>query len=185
MPDTASAPVSLQAAWRESLAVVNLRGRPDDGPFVDAAASALGLALPTQPCTTVTRAGLRILWAGPDDWFVIGPAGSQQAVCDGLRQATQGLHAAVTDVSSGYTVLRLDGPAERDVLAQGCPLDLHPRAFGPGHCAGSHFFKASVWLWRTDGDAGFELLVRRSFRGYVDELLDRATREGGITRSRF
>jgi heterotetrameric sarcosine oxidase gamma subunit len=48
-----------------------------------------------------------------------------------------------------------------------------------GRGAGTHFFKASVWLWRTDDDV-FELLVRTSFAGYVQELLRRCTLECGM-----
>ena len=38
-------------------------------------------------------------------------------------------------------VLHLSGAPVREVLAQGCPLDLHPSVFGAGQCAQSHFFK--------------------------------------------
>lgn len=180
MPDPSPASSALQACWLDRQAIVNLRGRPDDEAFLRAAGSALGLALPTEACRTARSPDLLIVWAGPDDWFVIGPDGHTPAWYEGLRQATSGLHAAVTDVSSGYAVLQLAGPPVRDVLAQGCPLDLHPRAFGPGQCAGSHFFKASVWLWPQAEGSGFELLVRRSFQGYVGLMLQRATRDCGL-----
>ncbi len=170
----------LRAVWREDLAIVNLRGDPADAAFVAGAAAALGLALPLAPCTSTADAAMRVIWAGPDEWFVIGAPGQADALTDALRTALADTHHAVTDVSSGYTVLRLSGAATREVLAQGCPIDLHSRAFGPSACAGSLFFKASVWLWRvgSDGDS-FELLVRRSFMGYVGLMLQRCTAECG------
>ncbi len=62
----------------------------------------------------------------------------------------------------------------RDVLARGCPLDLHPRAFKPGQCAQSHYFKSSIVLIPT-GDDAFEIVVRRSFADYfVRIMLDAA-----------
>jgi sarcosine oxidase subunit gamma len=127
----------------------------------------------------------RVVWAGPDDWFVIGPKGQADAIIERLRTALAGLHHAVTDVSSGYTVLHLGGAAVRDVLAQGCPLDLHPSVFKAGMAAGSHFFKASVWLWQTDDAATFEVLVRRSFMNYVWLMLERCTQECGLVTRRF
>ena len=178
-------PEAVDRCWLDGQAVVNLRGHPDDAAFVQAVQQALGMALPLKPCSTTEGAGLRIVWAGPDDWFVIGPVGPADALVRRLREALAGMHAAVTDVSSGYTVLRLTGSPVRDVLAQGCPLDLHPRSFGPGQAAGSHFFKASVWLWRADGASAFELLVRRSFRGYVELMLERATRDGRVAVDRI
>ncbi len=177
-------PETVDRRWLDGQAVINVRGHPDDATFVQAVERALGAALPAQPCSTTEGAGLRIVWAGPDDWFVIGAAGQADTLIHRLHEALAGVHAAVTDVSSGYTVLRLVGGPVREVLAQGCPLDLHRRAFGPGLAAGSQFFKASVWLWRADGDAAFELLVRRSFRGYVELMLERSTHERRVPADR-
>lgn len=176
---------SLLAGWRSGLSILNLRGNADDAAFRDGVARALGLALPTQACTSVASDTLRLVWVGPDDWFVIGPRGQAAALEAGLRQALAGQHVAVTDVSSGYTVLHLSGQPVRDVLAQGCPLDLHPRVFGPGASAGSLFFKASVWLWQTEEAPVYEMLVRSSFRGYVWLMLERATQACGLVTRRF
>lgn len=176
---------SLLAGWRNGLSIVNLRGNPDGAAFRDGVSLALGLALPTQACTSVTNESLRLVWVGPDDWFVIGPKGEAAAIEARLRQALTGQHFAVTDVSSGYTVLHLSGTPVRDVLAQGSPLDLHPRVFRPGSSAGSLFFKASVWLWQTDEAPVYEVLVRNSFRGYVWLMLERSTPECGLVTRRF
>ncbi len=176
---------ALQAGWRHKLAVVNLRGNPDDPAFTAAVQRALGVAPPRAAGTTAQGDALRIVWAGPDDWFVIGPKGYADALANSLRAHLEGQHAAVTDVSSGYTVLHLSGPSLRDTLAQGCPLDLHPRAFHVDQCAGSHFFKASVWLWQVNDDPVFELLVRRSFMDYVWLMLEHTTAECGLITRRF
>lgn len=176
---------SLVAGWREGLTIVNLRGPGDDPAFRQAIESVLGLALPTQPCSTNDSSVLRIVWAGPDDWFIIGPKGQADALVGRLGEALAGQHHALTDVSCGYTVLHVSGTPVRDVLAQGCPLDLHPRVFARGASAGSHFFKASVWLWQTDDAPAYELLVRRSFAGYVWLMLERATAECGLITRRF
>lgn len=187
-PAASSAPVtrSLLAGWREGLSIVNLRGNAEDPAFCEAVAQSLGgAALPIKAGTTSESGVVRIVWAGPDDWFVIGPKGQAEALAERLREALAGLHHAVTDVSSGYTVLHLSGTPARDVLAQGCPLDLHPRVFASGACAGSHFFKASVWLWQTDEAPVYELLVRRSFTGYVWLMLERASAECGLIMRRF
>ena len=116
---------------------------------------------------------------------MIGPKGQADPIVSQLRAALAGMHHAVTDVSSGYTVLHLGGAPVREVLAQGCPLDLHPRAFKPGDSAGSHFFKASLWLWQTDNAPTYEALVRRSFMGYFWLMLERSTQECGLVTRRF
>ena len=181
----ASATKGLVAGWREELSIVNLRGNAQEVAFRQGAASALGVALPLKPCTTSENSLMRVAWVGPDDWFIIGPQGQAEAMALQLREAMRGLHHAVTDVSSGYSVLHLSGRPVRDVLAQGCPLDLHPRAFERGTCAGSHFFKASVWLWQVDEAPVYELFVSRSFTNYVWLMLERACAECGLIRRRF
>lgn len=181
----ASTEQSLLAGWRHGLSILNLRGNPDDAAFRDGVSQALGLALPTQACTTVASDALRLVWVGPDDWFVIGPKGEAAAIEARLRQSLAGQHFAVSDVSSGYTVLHLSGQPVREVLAQGCPLDLHPRVFHTGSSAGSLFFRASVWLWQTEDAPVYEALVRSSFRGYVWLMLERATQACGLVTRRF
>jgi sarcosine oxidase subunit gamma len=176
---------ALLAGWRTGLSIVNLRGNGEDPLFCAAVSQALGLELPVRPCTSHANAVHRLVWVGPDDWFVIGPKGQAAAIATLLRQALAGQHHAVTDVSSGYTVLQLSGTPVRQVLAQGCPLDLHPRQFGPGSSAGSLFFKASVWLWQTDNVPVYEMLVRSSFKGYVWLMLERATQACGLVTHRF
>lgn len=172
-------PAPLRVRWTRTHAIVNLRGDPADAAFTQAVGAALGLPLPLRAGECPAHATRRIVWAGPDDWFVIGEPDGQAAIAAALRTAAAGTHHAVTDVSSGYAVLTLAGPSACEVLAQGCPLDLHPRVFPVGRGAGTHFFKASVWLWRTAEDR-FELLVRTSFAGYVQTLLQACTRECGI-----
>jgi len=176
----ASATESLVAGWRADLSIVNLRGNAEETAFREGAASAMGVALPLKPCTISENGLVRVVWVGPDDWFIVGPSGQPEAIALRLREALSGMHHAVTDVSSGYTVLHLSGRPVRDVLAQGCPLDLHPRAFERGACAGSHFFKASVWLWQTDEAPVYELLVVRSYMDYVWLMLERACAECGL-----
>ena len=176
----ASATESLVAGWRADLSIVNLRGNAEETAFREGAASAMGVALPLKPCTISENGLVRVVWVGPDDWFIVGPSGQPEAIALRLREALSGMHHAVTDVSSGYTVLHLSGRPVRDVLAQGCPLDLHPRAFERGACAGSHFFKASIWLWQTDEAPVYELLVVRSYMDYVWLMLERACAECGL-----
>lgn len=174
-----SSAAALVADWRRSASIVNLRVDPAEATFRDRVRNAIGVEIPNA-CRSSVSGATRVVWAGPDDFFVIGAPGAAATVEAKLRAALAGTHHAVTDVSGGYAVLRLGGPPVLDVLAHGCPLDLHPRVFDPGACAGSHFFKASVWLWKTGDAPEFELLVRRSFIGYVGLMLERCTAECGL-----
>ncbi|EEP84790.1 sarcosine oxidase gamma subunit [Burkholderia mallei GB8 horse 4] len=89
-------------------------------------------------------------------------AGGAGALCGGRRRR-QRLHGCRGERRA------------RDVLARGCPLDLHPRVFGVGQCAQSHYFKASITLVPT-GDDSYDIVVRRSFADYFCRImLDAAT----------
>jgi sarcosine oxidase subunit gamma len=142
---------------------------------------ALGLDLPVQACTTVANHRLRVVWVGPDDWFVFGPQGEQAKLAEALRLALGEQHAAVTDVSSGYFVVSLAGLSARDLLAQGCPMDFHPNAFHVDQAATTHFHKVGITVWKSGDASRFELLVRRSFIDHFWQLVVAGSREFGIT----
>jgi sarcosine oxidase, subunit gamma len=160
---------------RPFLDLVNVRGELSDPAFVAAFERVVGCRPPAAPNTVARGAEYDVLWLGPDEWLVRSngpvPAGVLEAK---LAEAVQGTYAAAVDVGSGYTVVEISGERVRDVLARGCPLDLHPRAFKPGQCAQSHYFKSSIVLIPT-GDDAFEIVVRRSFADYfVRIMLDAA-----------
>ncbi len=157
---------------RPFLGHLNLRGDPADAAFTSAAESVLGLALPTEPNTTAESGDLLALWLGPDEWLIVTPP-------DSLEAALDGMHVAVTDVTGGQTVITVSGPSARDVLAKGCPLDLHPSVFRPGDCAQTLLAKANVTLRRVDDTPSYELIVRRSFADYAALWLQDAALEYG------
>lgn len=160
---------------RPFLDLVNVRGELSDPAFVSAFERVVGCRPPAAPNTVARGAEYDVLWLGPDEWLVRSngpvPAGVLEAK---LAEAVQGTYSAAVDVGSGYTVVEISGERVRDVLARGCPLDLHPRAFKPGQCAQSHYFKSSIVLIPT-GDDAFEIVLRRSFADYfVRIMLDAA-----------
>ncbi|MER5177604.1 sarcosine oxidase subunit gamma family protein [Streptomyces sp. NPDC002896] len=155
---------------------INVRLDPK-GAAADAVGLALGLDLPIEPNTVVRAGDLAALWLGPDEWLVVGPPGGQSDLEGRIRAATGDEPAAVTDVSAQRTTLLVSGPRARDLLAHGCPLDLHPRAFRAGRCAQTTLARTQVVLVaREQPEHGFWVLVRSSFAGYLtDWLLDAAT----------
>lgn len=79
-------------------------------------------------------------------------------------------------MSAQRTTIDIAGPYARDVLAHGCSLDLHPRAFGPGRCANTQLAKAQTVLQQLDQTPTFRVHVRASFAEYLGRwLLDACT----------
>jgi sarcosine oxidase subunit gamma len=152
------------------LAQLNLR-LDLKSPAAEAVGLELGVPLPTGPGTS-TSGELTVVWLGPDEWLVIGPPGSAGELEARLRSAIGAEHASVVDVSAQRTALVVAGPRARDLLALGCALDLHPRAFGEGSCAQTMLARAQVVLLGRESGA-FWVLVRASFAAYLaDWLID-------------
>jgi len=152
--------------------LTNLRVNPSLPSVREAVRRVTGLDLPLIPNTISSSADCVAMWLAPDEWLLRW-YGSGQGHALALDRELNGTFHAVNELGSGYSVLELSGPFARDVLSKGCPLDLHPRSFGPLHCAQSHFFKANVLLRLSgagDGDA-WEVLVRRSFADYTAHML--------------
>ena len=68
----------------------------------------------------------------------------------------------------------------RDLLAKGCTLDLHPRAFKVGACAQTGLARAGAILHLVDEAPTFEITILRSFADYMWVWLADAAEEYGV-----
>lgn len=155
---------------RPFLDLANVRGDARDREFAAAVERAIGVRLPAKPNTVARGAEYDALWLGPDEWLVRSNEARRPELEGKLRTTMGTLFASAVDVGSGYTVLEASGDRVREVIARGCPLDLHPQVLQPGQCAQSHYFKASIILIPTAYDA-YELVVRRSFADYFCRIM--------------
>lgn len=170
--------VTINPAWN----YINLRGDASAIDFLAAVKTCTGLDLSLTANTfieTSEHRTLRIFWLGPDEWLIktLQPHGSK--LLTDLRQALKGLHSSVIDISGGTICLTLSGEKARSVLAKGCTLDLHPRAFKVGDCAQTGLGKTSILLAATDNEM-IDIIVRRSFAAYLLEWLRQSGKEFGI-----
>jgi sarcosine oxidase, subunit gamma len=161
--------------------IVNLRGDPSDARFVQAVRAATSLDLPVQANTAAVQGARQLIWLGPDEWL-LKDAGAGSTAADGLvsplanaLRATlaqhAGLHYAAVETGSAHTTFTLQGPASADLLARGCPLDLHPRAFANGALAQSHIARAPALIRCVQPGQSYEITVRRSFAPYLFQWL--------------
>ncbi|MEM7122012.1 MAG: sarcosine oxidase subunit gamma family protein [Pseudomonadota bacterium] len=157
---------------RRYLTKINVRGQAIEKEVK----KATGLDLPLTPNTTSQGNGLTGLWLGPDEWLIVGPPGAERA----LVEALDGAARAVIDVSEGRTVIRLAGPMARDVLAMGCPLDLHPSVFTAGQCAQSHLARTTIILDQVDNAPVYDVYVERSQADYLWTWFERAGEAYGV-----
>jgi sarcosine oxidase subunit gamma len=169
---------------RSGLGKIDLRGEATDRAFMTGVGRVLDLLLPTEPNSSARKGKVTALWLGPDEWLLTCPLDDTAFFMNSLREALTDARAAITELSDGRVALSIAGPSARDVLAKGCPLDLHPRTFRPGQCAQSLLAKADVLLHLREDDpqsgATFDLYVARSFVHYVWTWLEDAGLEYGV-----
>ena len=123
---------------------------------------------------TVSNNGQRsALWLGPDEWLIVDD-GSAASEAD-VRAAFAPDWGSVVDVSANRVLFDLAGQTAPELLAHGCPVDLHPRVFGPGQCAQTLLAGAAVILWQTDAAPTYRILVRASFAEHIARWLADAT----------
>ncbi len=146
---------------------INLRGRSGNTGFQAATLKVLGCEPPSEPNTVVDSGDYRIYWMGPDEWLIMTPAGQQDELKARLHKALTGVFSSVVDNTSGLTTLHITGNNAAALLATDCPLDLHAREFKAGQCAQTRLAKAGMTLSPLADEAGFEVIIRRSFADYL------------------
>ena len=87
------------------------------------------------------------------------------------RDALNALGGALFDLSASRVAYRVAGPHAAAILASGCPLDLHARAFRTGACAQSVFGHVNALFTRLDDAPTFVVMVARSFARDVRQAL--------------
>lgn len=125
----------------------------------DALQAAHGLTLPGPGQTGGTDAA-RVIWFGRAHLLLMGPA-PDPALAD---------HAALTDISDGWAVVRLDGAGAADVLARLTPLDLRLRAFAPGQTARTELQHMQASITRLAEGAFLIMVFRSMARTLVHDL---------------
>ncbi len=169
-------PVHLALQPAATGTVWNLQGATDNAAFVAQAASLWGIGTLPAPHCVVSSTTHRLMWVGPRSWLVfsLSPhAPADPAKQPGFSDSRTQLNAAggaLFDVSASRVGWTLRGPRALDLLASGCPLDLHHSVFAPDSCAQSLFGNVAA-LYHRHADGDFTLYVARSFADDVWQAL--------------
>ncbi|KUP92073.1 sarcosine oxidase subunit gamma [Tritonibacter horizontis] len=113
--------------------------------------AAHGMSFPA-PNRATGKAGARAVWFGRAQALLIGP----------VPDPALAAHAALTDLSDGWAVVRLEGERAEDVLARLVPVDVRIRVFKRGHTARTELKHMMASVTRV-GTKSFQIMVFRSF----------------------
>ncbi|MGJ5206171.1 sarcosine oxidase subunit gamma [Bradyrhizobium sp. HKCCYLR20261] len=148
---------------RADLGLATLQARKgQDTALREAVQHHYGLTLPRTPAVVGTDS-IAFVGLGPQHWLAVSD-GRSHLLAPSLKAAIGPL-GSVVDQSGGYAVVRVGGPAIRDVLAKGFPIDLHDRAFPPGAAATTVVGHIGAIMWRNADEHGhpcFDIAVFRS-----------------------
>jgi methylglutamate dehydrogenase subunit D len=133
-----------------------------------ALAAHAGMALPERGCWVGDDA-LALLWCAPGQFLAVGDAAAVQRAATALRGV-----ALLIDLTGARVVVRVAGPAVRDVLARVVPLDLHPRVMRPGCVAATVAAHIGVQIWQVDDAPSYDLAGPVSFAGSLVRALELA-----------
>lgn len=152
-------------------------GREAEAPFADIVKDATGLSLP--PAHQAAFSGeAMVVWVQPSGWLMIKPRGDEGALAKALA-GVAGDAVAVVDQSHGKAVLRLSGARARDVLAKGCRVDLHPRAFLTGSAATTTVDHITITVVQVDAIPTYDLILPANFaEAFLEWLLMSAAEFG-------
>lgn len=167
---TASDAFCVTLQERHPLTMFDIGGNVSDKAFIAAIETALACPLPKHPNTVIRNATQSLLWLSPTRWLCVESENKDKFLAEHMP--------AVKNVSSGRTVIRLAGRNVRDVLAKGCPLDMHANFFQVDHCAQSRIGGLNILVDHVD-DHIFDLYVARSFALTFWQWLTEAATEYG------
>ncbi len=168
----------IQLRERKLLGHLTIRGDGHDAAFAGAIHKATGLELPGA-LALVSAGESSLQWMGPDEWLLVVPGGTEFEAEKKLREALEGQHIQVVNVSGGQTLLELTGSKVRELLMKSTSYDVHPKNFPVGKAVGTTFAKSQLVIRHTAEDT-WELLVRRSFSDYFWLWLQDASQEYGL-----
>ncbi|HEY2864602.1 MAG TPA: sarcosine oxidase subunit gamma family protein [Casimicrobiaceae bacterium] len=164
---------TIAAAW-------NIQGDGASPSFSTTVQRIAGVALPLAPNTASRGTAAIALWLGPFSWLVAraaGPLGDFVHARDALNAAG----GALFDVSASRVAYVIAGTRAAEVLAAGCPLDLHPRAFGAGQCRQSLYGRVPALFYRHGEPPACTVLVARSLARDTWQTLCAASAPYGYT----
>lgn len=156
-----------------------IRGDIEDKAFATAVKDVIGIDLPSKALTFNEGEAYSAYWMGPDEWMIHTAQDGELALEAALNEKLADIPSQVVNVSDYYASMRLSGPAAREVLKKGSPLDLHPRSFKPGQCTGTRFAHATIFLIQRDEEPTYDIQVRLSFAEYLWNYFVEASREFG------
>lgn len=159
---------------RQDFSIVNIRA-------ATAARSVLSDCLQTGysqqlPVTTGIAAHselAQIICISPDHWLLVSEnMENEQQRTSLMNLALDAYHANATLVTDQYACFKIEGSDVREVLCQGCSINLDPDVFHFGHAAACGFTRSKIILIPQKSENQYLILIESSLADYFEEWID-------------
>ncbi|EKF60274.1 hypothetical protein QWE_09266 [Agrobacterium albertimagni AOL15] len=127
--------------------------------------------------TTLEDVHVRV--CGPGEWLVVSEIVAADTIARQLADLGAN-RASFVDQTDGRVVLQIHGPKVRAILGKCTALDLHADLFEIGQSTNCQICHVAANLARTGQDS-FEIIVMRSFAGFLFDELREMGREFALT----
>ncbi|MBB5515268.1 sarcosine oxidase subunit gamma [Rubricella aquisinus] len=115
-------------------------------------------------------------WMSPDELLLMVPHDAVSQTITDLSGALEGTHHLVADVSDARAIFSVNGPAWREVLAKGAPVDFH--SFGTDEVRRTRIGQVAAAFWPTA--QGAEVICFASVADYMQAWLTTSATEGTL-----
>lgn len=152
------------------LAVFEARGATD---ALEVAIRKARLPWPTAFNKVAGSAGVDVARIGPKRVLIIASAELEDSLAVRLEKAFSAAVAAdFAMLSDSFAAFSIGGADAEQILRQGAPLDLSPKAFPPGSIAGTELWATTAIIARLPGpEPTFRVLIEASYAGYIENWL--------------
>lgn len=168
----------LRIAEQLGCGLATVMSRGQDAALMARIAEEFGVELPSGPVRAARR-GIAFVGIGPGTWLACSE-GADHNWASNFTTSLSGL-ASVSDQSSGYAVLRIAGPAARDLLSRGAYIDFHPSVFAPGSAAVTTIAHIGVMLWQLDDAPSYDVALFRSYAASFWHWIETTCAAIGVT----
>lgn len=159
-------------------AMITLRGDQNDPKLARSVKVVTGSLLPKARRITHGQTGSAI-WMSPDELLLITDYTQADFSIATLETKLKGTHFMASNVSDARAVFAISGPAAREILAKGAPVDLSSRGFVPGDVRRTRMGQIAAAIWMEE-DGSFRLICFRSVADFMFDWLKSAAEPNSV-----
>ena len=155
---------------------LNIRGKANNKDFTSTIGKILGIILPLEVGSIVSKVNISIITTGPNEWLII--SNNKENIENQLEKTlfeniSKNNLGAVTNITDQFTIFSLTGSNTLEVLSKSSPFDFE--SLQNNFSAQTILNNIDITVVKKDNE-NVDLLVRRSFSNHLWSWLSDSAR---------